>query len=185
MTLYDEFQIIELDPPGTSTHRASATLICKKDTKLHGLGTDTAKIRCSSNYGTPKWVLHETKKEVPRCLKPCINSQDCNNFANFYESSTSIPDQRLKLDSISQEQSSDGKYSTAWMKYDNEWKDFKIRMDGKNANSSTNETIVNGKQIHTPTERTNSINYTYSYCKSVSEGNKFCISSSCSKTSLI
>ena len=152
---------------------------------MHGLGTNTTKIKCSSNYGTPKWVLHETKKEVPRCLKPCISNQDCNDFVHNYDSRTRNPEQLLKSESKSLEQSNDGKYSTAWMKYDNEWKDFSDRMDVKNGNSSTNFTIFDGKQSHTTTERTKSINYTYSYCKSVSEGNRFCFSSSCSKRSLI
>ena len=53
-------------------------MICTSGTKLHGLGVEKIKIKCSADYGTPKWTLFGTEELIPKCLKTCTSDEDCN-----------------------------------------------------------------------------------------------------------
>ena len=63
----------------------TATMICASGTTIHGLNVERVEIKCSAIYGTPKWVLLDSHKPVPKCLKFCESNADCNT-GSFYTS---------------------------------------------------------------------------------------------------
>ena len=164
-------QIIIPDAHGRDYHHASASMICENGTKLHGLGVEKTKIKCSANYGTPKWVLPGIKQEVPRCLKPCTNNQDCNYNTRFYKSIRKPAD----------EHSQENQQIVSMSKWNQTANGTDSNVDKELKSNST----IHGHPIQSAVQDSNLINYTYSYCKSVSQNNKFCTSYTCSKLSLI
>ena len=112
-------------------------MTCVNGTKLHGLRADSVEVKCSANYGTPKWVLLETDAFIPKCLVSCENDGDCNQGTHDPTKSNTDDINRLSLNHSGLSQA------------------------------------------------TNTTDYVYAHCKSLQEGEKRCISSSCSSTVLI
>ena len=164
-------QIIILDSQGRDYHHASASMICENGTKLHGLGVEKTKIKCRANYGTPKWVLSGTKQEVPRCLKPCTNNQDCNYNARFNK----------RIENATDEHSQENQQFVSMSKWNQTANGTDSNVDRQQKSNST----IHGRPIQSAVQDSNLINYSYSYCKSVSQNNKFCTSYTCSKLSLV
>ena len=111
-------------------------MACVNGTELHGLRTQSVEVKCSANYGTPKWVLLETDAIIPKCIVSCESDGDCNH----------------------------GPY------------------DPMKSNTNEQNRLFRSQPSHS--QATNTTNYVYAHCKSLQDGKKRCISSSCSSTGL-
>ena len=65
-------------------------MICARGTKMNGLNLEEVKIKCSANYGTPRWILFDNAENIPKCLKSCKRDEDCSIESNTGNDSTNI-----------------------------------------------------------------------------------------------